>query len=223
MERGLVDEVLRCYPSLQAMAGSELECVLRSEIRLVDAPSGSRLFDAGAPCLGFPLVLAGEVVVGRNSGDGRSIELYRVVPGEVCLVSAAGLLSQRPLLAHGTTTASTRLLLVPPTVFERWTEHAAFRRFIMNVLAERLTDLVAVVDAVAFQRLDRRLADYLLGHGRFVNATHQAIADELGTVREMVTRLLNRFEESGLVRLGRERVEILNAAGLRSLAGSPAR
>jgi CRP-like cAMP-binding protein len=66
--------------------------------------------------------------------------------------------------------------------------------------------------------LDQRLADYLLGHGRIVHATHQALAEELGTVREMVTRLLNRFESAGSVKLGRERIEILDAVALRAIA-----
>jgi CRP/FNR family transcriptional regulator, anaerobic regulatory protein len=69
---------------------------------------------------------------------------------------------------------------------------------------------------------DRRLADYLLGHGHYVRATHQAVADELGTVREIITRLLNRFEAAGAVRLGRERIEIVDAVGLRAIAAGHA-
>ena len=73
-------------------------------------------------------------------------------------------------------------------------------------------------EAVAFQRLDQRLAGTLLGHGTVVASSHQALADELGTVREIVTRLLKRFERAGWLRLGRERIELLDAAALRQLA-----
>ena len=66
--------------------------------------------------------------------------------------------------------------------------------------------------------LDRRLAQHLLGHGQVLRTTHQALADELGTVREIVTRLLNRFEAAGYVGLGRERVEVIDAPGLRAVA-----
>jgi CRP/FNR family transcriptional regulator len=77
---------------------------------------------------------------------------------------------------------------------------------------------MALAEAVAFQQLDQRLAGALLGRGSVVHGTHQALADELGTVREIVTRLLKRFERSGWVSIGRERIEIVDAAALRQLA-----
>lgn len=77
-------------------------------------PAGIVLFDENAPCQGFPLVLDGEVKVSRHSGDGRSLELYRVLPGELCLVSSASLFRCQPLMAQGITTKPTTLLLIPP-------------------------------------------------------------------------------------------------------------
>ena len=76
----------------------------------------------------------------------------------------------------------------------------------------------ALAEAVAFQRLDQRLARALLGHGRVVHTTHQALADELGSVREIVSRLIARFERAGWVKSGRERIELLDPAALRDLA-----
>ena len=81
---------------------------------------------------------------------------------------------------------------------------------------------MALVEAVAFQRLDQRLATALLGHGVVVHASHQALADQLGTVREIVTRLLKQFERSGWVRLARERIELVDAAALRRVAADRA-
>jgi CRP/FNR family transcriptional regulator len=81
-----------------------------------------------------------------------------------------------------------------------------------------MADLIALAEAVAFQRLDQRLAAALLGHGGTLRITHQQLADELGTVREMVTRLLKRFELAGWVLLGRERIEIRDPAALRQLS-----
>ena len=81
-----------------------------------------------------------------------------------------------------------------------------------------MTDLSALVESIAFQRLDSRLAGTLLGHGTEVHTTHQALADELGTVREIVTRLLHRFEREGLVALSRECITIRDSAGLRAIA-----
>jgi CRP/FNR family transcriptional regulator, anaerobic regulatory protein len=186
----------------------------------LQVPAGAVLFSEAEPCRGFPLVLEGEVSVSRNSGDGRSLELYRVAPGELCLVSSACLFRAQPMTAHGVTTRPTTLLLVPPERFNAWLADADFRAFVLGLFADRMADLTALVDAIAFQRLDRRLASALLGHGPELHTTHQALADALGTVREMVTRVLRRFEREGWIELGRERIRIRNGGALRAWAAA---
>jgi CRP/FNR family transcriptional regulator len=181
-------------------------------------PVNTVLFSENMACQGFPLVLTGEIKVSRNSGDGRSLELYRVVPGELCLVSSACLFRAQPLTAFGITTKPSTLLLVPLDLFKTWLETPAFRNDVLGLFAERMADLTSLIDAVAFQRLDRRLAAALLGRGQLINVTHQTLADELGTVREIVTRLLRRFEREAWVSLGREQIQIVNATALRTLA-----
>lgn len=183
-----------------------------------EVPVGTTLFHEGAPCGGFPLVLAGEVRVARGTAAGRQLELYRVTPGELCIVSTSCLFGSAAMSAHGVTTQPTEMLLLSPAGFARGCEHEPFRRFVFGVFADRLADLMALAEAVAFQRLDQRLAAALLGRGSTIRATHQQIADELGTVREIVTRLLRRFERDGLVRCGREQIELLDAAALRDVA-----
>jgi CRP/FNR family transcriptional regulator len=185
----------------------------------VAVAAGTPLFDAGAPCGGFPLVLQGEVRVARSSEAGRQLELYRVVPGELCLVSSASLFGHHPLTASGTASRPTRLLMIPPELFDRWLDVPAFRRFVLTLFAERMADLAALIDAVAFRRLDQRLAAALLGHGRERTVTHQGLADQLGTVREIVTRLLHRFEREGWIELGREHIRLRDAAALRAFCG----
>ena len=186
----------------------------------VQVPAGTELFSENAPCRGFPLVLEGEVKVSRHSGDGRSLELYRVVPGELCLVSSACLFRSQPLSASGVTTRPSALLLIPPPLFNRWLETPAFRDEVLGLFAERMADLTGLIDAVAFRKLDQRLAAALLGRGQDLSITHQQLADELGTVREIITRLLRRFEREGWVRLGRERIHIADSAALRTLAAA---
>ena len=207
---------LRELAGLSAAPGGDLPC------HLLEVPTGAVLFDEGAPCAGFPLVLEGSVSVARHSASGRALELYRLTPGEICVVSAAALFRDTPLSARAVATTATRLAVVPPELFAQWTCNVVFRNFVFGIFARRLTDLMTLIDAVAFQRLDQRLADHLLGHGGTVLATHQTLADELGTVREIVTRVLRRFEVGGLVRLGRERIDILDAERLRGIAnGEP--
>ncbi|MDP2366958.1 Crp/Fnr family transcriptional regulator [Rhodoferax sp.] len=206
------------YPALAKVRPTLAE--LAPAVAPVTVPAGTVLFSENAPCRGFPLVLSGEVKVSRNSGDGRSLELYRVVPGELCLVSSACLFRTQPLSAHGITTKASTLLLIPPDIFQRWLETPSFRDEVLGLFAERMADLTSLVDAVAFHKLDRRLAAALLGHGQHLAVTHQALANELGTVREIVTRLLRRFEREGWVALGREQIQIVNGAALRELAAT---
>ena len=210
--------LVEAYPSLAALPAAFRAAAVPAPWQAISVPAGTLLFEEHAPCQGFPLVLDGEVRVARGSAQGRSLELYRVGPGELCVVSACGLFGQTPLAAHGVAVVPTRLLLLSPAGFEQWVTHAPFRRFVFGVFADRLADLMSLAEAVAFQRLDQRLAAALLGHGSTVQTTHQALADELGTVREIVTRLLKRFERAGWVSLARERIEVRDAAALRVLA-----
>lgn len=196
-------------PSLQALGAAA---------QPVTVAADTLLFDENAACQGFPLVLSGEIKVSRHSGDGRSLELYRVVPGELCLVSSASLFRSAPVSAQGISTRTTQLLMIAPSVFVQWLETPVFRNDILGLFAERMADLTGLIDAVAFQRLDQRLAATLLGRGQNLALTHQQLADELGTVREMVSRLLRRFEREGWVELARERIHIRDSRALRAIA-----
>ena len=184
----------------------------------ITVAAGTVLFNENTACQGFPLVLDGEVKVSRHSLDGRSLELYRVVPGELCLVSSASLFRSAPLMARGISTRPTRLLLIAPLIFVQWLETPVFRDEVLGLFAERMADLTGLIDAVAFQRLDQRLAATLLGRGKSLALTHQQLANELGTVREMVSRLLRRFEREGWVDLARENIVIRDSKALRALA-----
>lgn len=217
----LASQLLSAYPVLEALPADCLQAVPGPDAQLLQVPAGTVLFEEGSPCQGFPLVLAGEIRVARGARNGRALELYRVGPGELCVASTSCLFGQATLVAHGTAVAPTDLLVLSPAMFEAWIEQPAFRRYVFGVFADRLADLMGLVEAVAFQRLDQRLAAALLGHGTEVHCTHQTLADEIGTVREIVTRLLRRFEQAGWIALGRQRIEVLDAAALRAAAGGP--
>ncbi len=210
------------YPALAGLPEALRDEVLTRRTGWFEVPAGATLFEEQSPCQGFPMVLNGEVRVARGSAQGRSLELYRVGPGEMCVVSASCLFGHHLLSAHGATTAPTRLAVMSPAALDECCAHEPFRRFVFGVFADRLADLMALTEAVAFQRLDQRLAAALLGHGEVRLTSHQALADELGTVREMVTRLLRRFERNGWLVLGRERIELKDAAALRRLAAGDA-
>jgi CRP/FNR family transcriptional regulator len=212
MPDAVPSELLHLYPALAPLAA------LLQRLPLLSAPAGTRLFRENDACQGFPLVLSGEVRVSRGSAGGRELELYRVTPGEMCLVSSAGLFADQPLTARGVTTCDTTLCLLSPSDFQTALADPAFRGYVLGLFAARMADLTGLIEAIAFQKLDSRLASALLGHGHTLKTTHQALADELGTVREIVTRLLHRFERDGLVELSRESITIKDSAGLRSVA-----
>jgi CRP/FNR family transcriptional regulator len=216
-----VPSLLREYPAFAALDPATRDDVLSRHAQWVEAPKGAVLFDEGSPCRGYPLLVSGEVRVARGSAAGRALELYRIQPGEICVLSTACLVGGSALHARGTTTRPSQLVLLDRVGFERCCANETFRRFVFGVFATRLADLLSLVEAVAFQRLDQRLAAALLGHGSVVCATHQALADQLGTSREIVTRLLLRFEREAWVNLARERIELIDAPALRVLAGHP--
>lgn len=213
-------DLVELYPVLADLSDDGLRR-LRERSRTLKVPAGTLLFDDHQICQGFPFVIAGGIRVVKAAANGRELPLYRVTPGETCVISTACLLGTSAYSARGVAESESELLLLPPSDFDALLAEPAFRRFVFGLFAERIADLMQRIEDVAFRRLDQRLAGLLLGKGRIVRGTHQQFADELGSVREIVSRLLKGMADQGLVRLGREQVEVLDPAGLRRLAAGP--
>lgn len=205
------------YPVLGMLPAALLGRIVEA-LQTLSVPAGTVVFDEHQPCRGFPFVLAGAIRVAKLSGSGRELPLYRVLAGESCILSSSCLLGHADYNARGVAEGPTTLALLPRPLFEEMLAEPVFRNFIFALFSERMAELMQLVEEVAFRKLDQRLAALLLGKGRLVHATHQQLADELGSVREMVSRLLKGFAEQGLVKLGREQIEVLDAAGLRKVA-----
>lgn len=206
------------YPALEGLSAAGLERLM-ADCQVLRAEAGTVMFDENSPCQGFPLLVRGAVRVSKCGANGRELQLYRVVPGEACILTSSCLLGQVAYRARGVADSDVVAVALPPAVFTALlAEHEPFRRYVFGLFAERMAELMALVEAVAFQHLDQRLAALLLGKGRIVRTTHQALADELGSVREIVSRLLKSFAERGLVSLSREQVEIVDARRLREIA-----
>ncbi|HEX6266334.1 MAG TPA: Crp/Fnr family transcriptional regulator [Burkholderiales bacterium] len=185
----------------------------------IRAPAGTVMFDERQPCSGFPLVLEGDIRVAKAAPSGRGIVLYRVAPGEGCVLSGGCLLGNSSYAATGVAETDVVLLRIPPALFQKlMVQSEPFRRFVFGMYGERLSEVMELVEAVAFQRLDARLAQLLIRRGPVVQATHQSLADELGSVREIVSRLLRSFEDRGWVHLERERVTLLDLKALAAQA-----
>lgn len=210
--------ILQHYPMLRELPAAEFD-PLFTQARVMQFPSGTVLFDENQPCQGFPLLLSGSLRVIKSSANGRELQLYRVVPGESCILTSSCLLGHNPYQARGIVEEPLEMVMLPAQAFHSLLgKYDAFRRYVFQLFTERLTDMMELVTAVAFQKLDQRLAALLITKSSPFFSTHQAIADELGSAREMVSRLLKGFSEQGWVRLGREQITISDMAALKKFA-----
>ncbi len=205
------------YPILDALPPTLHARVLK-EAQAMAVPAGTVIFDERQPCRGFPFIIKGGIRVLKLATNGRELLLYRVLPGETCIITSSCLLGHADYNARAITETDTTLLLLPRPLFDELIAQPAFRDFVFHLFSVRIVDLMQLIEEVAFRKLDQRLASLMLGKGKVLHTTHQQLADELGSVREIVTRLLNGFASQGLVRLGREEVEILDSAGLRRVS-----
>ena len=219
----LAARIAAVFPTLADAPPRTLERIARAGVyRKVQA--GTVMFSERSPCSGFPLILSGSIRVLQRYPNGRELQLYRVKPGESCLLSGSCLLGQTAYDASGIAETEVELLVVPPAEFNALVaEDETFRRHVVALFSERLAGLMQVVEAIAYQKLDQRLAALLVNRDAEsgeIHATHQALADELGSVREIVSRLLRSFEDRGWVDLGRERIRVVDRAALAGLATS---
>lgn len=206
--------LLARFPILAQLAPERLDALLSQSV-LRSVAAGTVLFEPDMPCTGFPLVLDGSVRVSKPAPNGRELVLYRVSPGEGCILSGACLLGQNDYSARGVAESDVTLLGIPSEQFHQLIlHHEPFRRFVFDMYGARLAEVIEAVEEIAFRRLDQRLAQLLIQRGPVVNATHQNLADELGSVREVVSRLLRGFEERGWVKLERERVTVVDPKAL---------
>lgn len=210
------------FPGL-AMLDATVRKRLQSAARLATLPAGAVAFRGGSECESYLFVLSGSVRVQMVSATGREIVLYRVEAGQTCILTTACLMASEDYPADAVAETEVRAAVLPAADFQAMTNDSpAFRSFVFEAYGRRIADLMALVDAVAFGRVDVRLAGLLLERGDadgLVALTHQELAIELGSVREVVSRQLKEFERRGHVRLQRARIAVRDVAALRALAG----
>ena len=190
---------------------------------LVQLHSGDYVCHEGRACEGLALVTRGQARVYKLGENGREITLYRVGPGESCILTASCILSDQPFPAFAMCETAVEAVVVPAGEVTRWlAESPAWRDYVFSLVSRRLADVISVVEEVVFRRMDRRVAGYLTERtgdgGAAVHATHQQIASDLGTSREVVSRLLKELEGERLIRVGRGEIEVLDHPGLATRA-----
>lgn len=207
------------YPMLRELPVND-QSKLAAAASAIHIPAGAVVFDEEQLCQGFPMLLSGNIRVIKAAPNGRELQLYRVMPGESCILTSSCLLGNTPYHARGIAEQTLEMVLLPAADFHALIEkQELFRIHVFHLFSDRLTDLMQLVSAVAFQKLDQRLATLLVNKPNPVHATHQALADELGSAREIISRLLKSFSEQGWVKLGREQIDIIDTTALKKLAG----
>lgn len=199
-----------------------LEAPVRNRLieaaKVVHLPSGTVIFGPGHPPANLLLLLEGRVRVQQITKNGREIVLYRVHAGESCVLTTACLLAFEDYTAEGVAETEVDAVTIPRAAFdEAMSTSPAFRRFVFSAYSRRITDLFLTVEEIAFGRMDARLAAKLLelaGTDTQIAATHGALATELGTAREVVSRQMAEFQRRGWVEQRRGTVQLADREAL---------
>lgn len=211
------------FPELAKITDAAwLEAVRAASVRVI--PSGTLLFRPGHPCSGFVLVFTGAVRVLLPSENGREIVLYRVEAGEGCILTLPNLLDGSAYMVEGVAETESHLVVIPPHHFDHALAASPdFRRFIFSMIGRCLAKMMSLLGGIVFKRLDIRLAQLLVrcasdNEHSTCTTIHQDLAAELGSSREVISRLLKEFERNGWIRLDRGRIEVLLPAEMERLS-----
>ena len=207
------DRISQSIPLLQ-----QAEPALVNEFKKVAfvarIPAGRDVFLEGDRVEAIALLISGVVRVYKVGETGREITLYRFGNGSSCILTANAILSQKTFPAIASVEQDAEAVMIPADKFREWVQnYELWRDFVFDLLSQRLSTVMAVIDEVAFHRMDRRVAALLLKQARMKNPlriTHQEIASELGSSREVISRLLEDFVNDGSIRAGRGTVEVLD-------------
>jgi len=185
-------------------------------------PAGHTIAETGSECSQLALVISGSVRVYKLAAKGREITLYRIKDGDSCVLTASCLMSATPFPAIAEAETELDAVIIPAESAKAWmTQHQPWGNFVFGLISRRLAEVITVLENVTFQRMDVRVAAYLVEmatKGLRLNITHHEIAADLGTSREVVSRTLKDFDKHGWISMGRGELTIEDMPQLQSLA-----
>jgi CRP/FNR family transcriptional regulator len=219
IDREQFDRISRVLPLLRQAEPQFLQ-EFQQAAYFARIPAGHDVFLGGDRVDAIALLISGVVRVYKIGETGREITLYWFGNGESCILTANAILNQKTFPAVATVEKDAEAVMIPADTFRQWAgRHELWRDFVFDLLSQRLSSVMEIVDEVAFRRMDVRVAALLLsrsGGSDPIRLTHQEIAAELGTSREVISRLLEDFTEQGFIRLGRGQIRVLDEPGLRA-------
>ncbi|KAA3618941.1 MAG: Crp/Fnr family transcriptional regulator [Calditrichaeota bacterium] len=207
-------ELLKKLPLYQE-ASSRQKGEIEAAAMVAELSRGQYYFHEGDVCANIAVVVDGRIRVFKMGESGRGITLYNVEPRETCILTTFCLLSNRHYPATAQAELDTRALIFPAPVFRNWMNDWPFvRSFIFATMGERVADMMALIEEITFKKLDRRLIEFLLENGKkqsnILEITHEKIAMQVGSAREVISRLLKEFERLGAIELRRGQIVIKN-------------
>ncbi|MEL6212111.1 MAG: Crp/Fnr family transcriptional regulator [Pseudomonadota bacterium] len=205
-----------------AISATPPDCL--ADAAVVSLPAGAPVFHAGDPCSNFYYLLDGSIRVDLVAASGKAVLLYRFGAGQTCVLTTSCLLSGDDYSAEATVEEDARACVLPMAAFqEKLNASADFRAVVFGSFSQRLAAMMGKVEDIAFTPIETRLAERLLnlaGDALTVSATHDRLAADLGTSREVVSRKLAKWEKSGLIERGRGAIAIVDAPSLKRLTAA---
>ena len=213
------NQVARIVPGLD-VADSQMKRGFQETAFFAHIPAGKDIFAQGDQVNAIALLISGAVRVYKIGNTGREITLYRFSAGESCILSANAILNNQSFSALATVEQDAEAIMIPADTFRDWVNrYELWREFVFDLLAQRLASVMEIVDEVAFGRMDVRVTAFLLEQSTSQNPvaiTHQEIAAELGSSREVISRILSNLANQGLVEVRRGEIEVLDFPSLRN-------
>jgi CRP/FNR family transcriptional regulator len=207
------NEFIELFPALRHAPEGQIRDML-SKATLTSFPAEMLVYSEGDVCSAIAFLISGEIRVYKVAEGGREITLYEIGRGETCILNASCILANTPYPANAFSLKEGSMLLIPGDAFHRlMATSEEMRHFVFEIVNRRLTTVMALVEEVAFGRMDLRLKEYLslkAEHG-VLRTTHQNIAYDMGTSREVVSRLLKDLERKGNVALSRNEITLLKS------------
>ena len=208
-----IQELKNLFPDLYE---PRLIGTIQEKGHLMTIQSGESLIHIGQYIKYMPLLLSGSLKIMREDDDGKELLIYHVNPGETCAMSITCCMGDAKSNVRAEAEENATLIAIPITLLDSWsTEFVSWKHFIMKTYQKRFEDLLKTIDGIAFQKLDDRLLHLLQEKAiksteRTIFATHQEIANELHSSREVISRLLKKLENDGIVKLGRNKIQWLS-------------
>ena len=183
-----------------------------AQIQVLEIEPGTILLRESEYVKEVPLVLEGSIKLRKIDENGKEIVFYHIEAGESCILSITSCLNDKASQAEAVIEKFTRLIVVDAECVRHWMENnSTWRKFVMRLYDNRMTELMTLIDLIAFKSVDQRLVQQLKEKStdNILEITHQQLANELGTAREVISRLLKQMEKEGLIALERGKIKIL--------------